>query len=225
MNSPEVRLAILEDHELFRNGLIEFLSKDQRLRVVIEASKSAELFQKLKSFEIDIIIMDVFMPDSNSIEVLKLIRKEYADIKVIILSISTDLYLVNELIEIGVHGYISKAEEPYEIQRAIRHASEGRIYQNKILTDALYSNLHSLKSRKIDLSMTFSKREQQILQLLWEEKSNKEIADICYLGTRSIEKIRQFMKAKTGCKSTIGLMKYAIAHKILNTKIEARNFV
>jgi DNA-binding NarL/FixJ family response regulator len=213
-----INLALVDDHSLFRKTLKAFLSEQKDLKVVIQVSDVFELFSKLKTSDVDVLILDVFMPELNGNVALKMIRTDYPAIKIVVLSMSTDMNLISDMLDFGIHGYISKADEPDELLRAITAASEGRLYRNKLLTEALYWNTQNNVSAAIlnEPQASLNERDKKILQLIWEEKSNKEMADELFLGVRSVEKIRQDMKEKIGVKSTVGLLKYAIARKIIN---------
>ncbi|HYE53952.1 MAG TPA: response regulator transcription factor, partial [Chitinophagaceae bacterium] len=194
-----------------------YLSQQKHIEVIIEASNAVELINELKSKPADIVLLDIFMPELNGDEAVKIIRSQHPDTKVIILSMHTDLAVVNDLIDTGIHAYISKSDEPEQLLQAIRSVCENRIYKNKIFTEALYWNRQlNVKYGGINrVNNSLEDREKKILQLLWEEKSNKEIADEVFLSVRSIEKIRQSMKEKLGVKSTIGLIKYGLNNKII----------
>jgi len=217
MANGSISIAIADDHTLFRKSLKGYLSQQKSIEVVIEASNAVELINELKNKTADIVLLDIFMPELNGDEAVKIIRAQYPDIKVIILSMYTDLAMVNDLIDTGIHAYISKADEPEQLLQAIRSVCENRIYKNKIFTEALYWNRQlNVKYGNIGkVNNSLEDREKKILQLLWEEKSNKEIADEVFLSVRSIEKIRQSMKEKLGVKSTIGLIKYGLNTKII----------
>jgi len=216
MLSRPINLAIVDDHALFRKTLKEFLSEQKNIRVAIQASDIPDLHNKLREASIEILLMDIFLPGQNGDEALKTIRYEYPDLKILVLSMSTDMELISDLLDGGIHGYINKADEPEELLQAIGTVSEGRIYRNRIFTEALYWNRQNyIKVDNNGNDILLNQREKKILQLIWEEKSNKEMADELFLGVRSIEKIRQDIKEKIGTKSTIGLMKYAINKKIV----------
>jgi DNA-binding NarL/FixJ family response regulator len=156
------------------------------------------------------------MPGLNGNEAVNLMRREYPDIKILVLSMSNDMDLISDLLDSGIHGYISKSDEPEDLVQAIYTVSDNRIYHNKIYTEALYWNKqNTIRARNEGARALLNEREKKILQLLWEEKSNKEIADELFLGVRSVEKIRQDIKEKIGAKSTVGLLKYAIEKKII----------
>jgi len=209
-------LAIVDDHALFRRTLKNYLSEQPNLNVSIQAADMFDLFTKLKTSPADILLMDVFMPQLTGNEAVKTLRTEYPSLKILVLSMSTDMDLISDLLDAGIHGYISKADEPEELLQAIESASENRIYRNRIFTEALYWNKqNTIKTFAGNSHINLSEREKKILQLIWEEKSNKEIADELFLGIRSVEKIRQDLKEKIGVRSTVGLLKYAIDKKII----------
>jgi DNA-binding NarL/FixJ family response regulator len=135
-----------------------------------------------------------------------------------VLSMSKDLHLISELIEMGINSYISKYDEAEDLVSAIYAVHDNRIYRNSLFTEALYwkTSSESEKTVKDRQALEFSEREKSILQMLWEEKTNKDIADNLFLGIRSIEKIRQTMKEKLGVKTTIGLLKYALKNNIIS---------
>lgn len=216
-------IAIADDHTLFRKALKGFLTQRNNLQVTIEVSTAIELLEQLKSKPVDILVTDISMPELSGFEAVKIIKSLYPRIKVIVLSMYSDLEMVNDLIDIGIHAYISKADEPEHLLQALNAVIENRVYKNKIFTDALY--WHRQFGTKVSKpNITLEEREKRILQLLWEEKSNKEIADEVFLGVRSIEKIRQAMKEKLGVKSTIGLLKYGLNKKIIGIDKSANAF-
>jgi DNA-binding NarL/FixJ family response regulator len=211
-----INVGIVDDHSLFRKTLKNYLSDQENIHVPIQASGMFDLFEKLKHHSLDVLLMDIFMPEWNGNDALKAIRTEYPLIKILMLSMSADMDLISELLDSGIHGYISKADEPEELLLAIQAVSDGRIYRNRLFTEALYWNKqNNIKTYANEPSAPLNDREKKILHLIWEEKSNKEMADELFLGVRSVEKIRQDLKEKIGAKSTVGLLKYAIDKRII----------
>ncbi|MDO6434630.1 response regulator transcription factor [Flavitalea sp. BT771] len=216
MLSRPINLAIVDDHVLFRKTLKAFLSDQENINVTVQATDIFDLMNKLRAASIDVLLMDIFLPELNGSEALNLIRTEHPTLKILVLSMSSDMNLISDLLDAGIHGYISKADEPEELLQAIRAVADNRIYRNRIFTEALYWNKqNNIKNHVGKSDVTLSDREKKLLQLIWEEKSNKEIADELFLGVRSVEKIRQDMKEKIGVRSTVGLLKYAISRKII----------
>lgn len=211
-------IAIVDEHVLFRRIIKDYLTDQGNIQVVIQASDVSELLNKLKGMDVDVLLMNILRPEVNGSDIIKMIRSEYPDIKMLVLSVTTDLDLVSELLDSGIYGYIAKSATPEDLLQAVQTISNGNIYRNKLFTEALYWNKQNdLRSYAYisDASPVLSDREKRILQLIWEEKSNKEIADDLFLGVKSVEKIRQDMKEKIGAKSTIGMLKYAISQKIV----------
>jgi DNA-binding NarL/FixJ family response regulator len=223
---PKINVAIVDDHTLFRKAVVDMLSKDENLNIKIQASDIIELFGKLRNSNTNVLLMDLFMPQVNARDTLDVIRDEYPKMKILILSMCTDLAVISDLLGCGIHGYISKNDEPDELVQAIISTYENRIYRNKIFTEALY--WHTENNRRTFLhepTVAFDEREQKIIQLLWDEKSNKDIAEEIFLSIRSVEKIRQNMKEKLGVKSTIGLLKYALQKKIIKTNYKISDVI
>jgi DNA-binding NarL/FixJ family response regulator len=212
-----IRLAVVDDHILFRKTLVSYLSEQTNVEVFIQASDLTEILSKLRHSPIDLLIMDVFMPHLNGVDGVKIIRREYPEMKILVLSMSGDMNIISDMLESGIHGYLSKSDEPDNLVEAITAASQGRIYRNRLFTEALYWNKQNhMVSDEKDPYPAINDREKKILQLIWEEKSNKEIADQLFLGVRSVEKLRQDLKEKIGVKSTVGLLKYALNKSIIN---------
>jgi DNA-binding NarL/FixJ family response regulator len=216
MLAKPINVAIVDDHTLFRKTLKNYLSEQRNVHVVIQSPDVPDLLKKLKDFSVDVIVMDIFMPKLNGYEAAILIKEAYPHIKILALSMCTDMGLLSDLLNVGVYSILSKADEPEELIRAITCVSDGRIYRSKLLTEVMYWNMQLDVKKGVDaVNISLREREKEVIQLLWEEKSNKEIAEHLYLGIRSVEKIRQDLKDKLGVKSTVGLIKYAITNKII----------
>lgn len=211
-----INLAIADYHALFRSMVKSFLSEQENIRVILQAPDIFDLHNKLKTASIDILIMDVFLPEWNEFDLLKAIRNEYPEMKILVLSMNSDMDLICSLLDCGIHGYVSKADEPAELLQAIQAIADNHIYRNSIYTEALYwRKQNRVRFFSGESPVILNAREKKMLELIWDEKSNKEIADELFLGIRSIEKIRQDIKEKIGARSTVGLLKYAITKKII----------
>lgn len=222
MPFPPIDIAIVDDHALFRKTLKNFLCEQPNFHVTIQASNIFELLEKLRGSSVEILLMDIFMPEMNGDEALKILRQEFPAVRILVLSMNTDIGLVGDMLDGGIHGYISKFDEPEELLRGITSVAEGRIYRNKFFTEALYLNKqNNIRTFGNETCASLNERDVKILRLIWEEMSNKEIADELFLGVRSVEKIRQDMKEKLGVKSTVGLLKYAISKRLI--EVNTRN--
>ena len=219
MTSRPINLAIVTMFTLFRKALKSILSERNNLNVCVLAADFQALFTELKYTSVDVLILDITSPQEAIAEILRELLNEYKDLKIVVVSDCTDYDLISYLIDSGIHAFISRSDEPEEMIRAIQSVVNYGFYSNRLLTEALYRNKqNSLRNLSVDGRTTLSEREKKILQLIWEEKSNKEMAENLFLGIRSIEKIRQDMKEKIGVKSTIGLMKFAIDKRIIDIR-------
>ena len=219
MISESISVAIVDDHLLFRKVLQDFLCRQTRININIQASNLNELFAKLKYSKIQVLVTDLFMPQPDVFEALDMLNTIYPELRILILSMCTDLTVISSLLDLGIHGYISKSEEPEVLVDAIFSVSANKIYRNSLFIEALLHNRQTTKKNRVNgTQIQLNEREIRILELLWEEKSNKEIAEEIFLSVRSVEKIRQDMKDKVGVKSTVGLFKYAIEKKIIGNR-------
>jgi len=215
MSSTPINVGIFDDHSLFREFLKSYLSQQVNINVAVVASDVGDLMNKLRVDFVDILILDIFLPRLHDIEAIEAIRGKYPAIKILVLSMSTDMNLVSNMLDAGIHGYVCKSDEPQQMLDAIHSIVHNRMFRNKWLTEGLYwSRQLVLEGNKAKYSL-LSDREKRVLQLLWEEKNNKEIADELFLGLRSVEKIRQDIKEKIGAKTIVGILKYGIHKKII----------
>jgi DNA-binding NarL/FixJ family response regulator len=211
-----IQLAILDDQTLFRKTLKNYLSEQKECRVLADDSDIGELIKKARGLPIDVLLMDACIRGLSGDNAVRVFREQFPAIKILVLSGCNDLDTIGVLIEAGINGYVSKAEEPEELIKAIAAAFEDRIYCNRLFTEALYwRNQNNFRFDGMGRTKPLSDREQRLLQMIWDEKTNKEIANELFLGVRSIEKMRQDMKERIGIKSTIGLLKYAINRRII----------
>jgi len=183
----------------------------------MEADNAIDLLDRLKETRVDIILLDLFMPKLSGIDAVTIIRNEYPGIKIIIVTLCTDLKIVRGILNLGIYAYVSKNEDPSHLYQAIMFASEGRIYRNHLFTEALYQDKEKEIRRGLKKTeVSLDEREKKIIQLLWEDKSNKEIASIVHLSISSIEKIKQELKERLVVKSIAGLFSYALQHGIIS---------
>ncbi len=218
-----IKVALVDDHQLFRKLLAGYLSQQREIEVIFEASDASELFSKINCTHIDILLLDTFMPKMNGIDAATILRNEFPNIKIVIVSLCTDINVITAFLDIGIYAYLSKTEDPNNLITAIKAASENRIYKSDLFTEALYKSKESeIKNAIRKNERILDQREQQIIQLIWEEKSNKEISEAVYLSVSSVEKIKQELKDRLDVRSIAGLIRFGILNGIisLNRTIE-----
>lgn len=219
MNPPEskiIKVAIADDHALFRTGVRTALSNRKDIELIAEAENGVQLLDMLKNMEPDVILLDIKMPVMDGITTLLEIRKLYPDVKVIILSMHDEYSMVAKLMEIGANSYLTKHNDSDAIYEAIKTCYEQEFFFNELTNKAL---LAGLRTKRLDSALAedahLTEKELHVLKLICREKTTKEIADIVEISPRTVEAIRDKLKVKTGAKSMAGLVMFAVNHGIL----------
>lgn len=211
-----IKVAIADDHALFRTGVRTALSFKKDIQLVGEADNGMQLLEQLAKVEPDVILLDIQMPVMDGITALPEIRKIYPSVKVIILSMHNDHSMISKLMEIGANSYLTKNSDSETIYEAIKTCYEQEFYFNDITNMALLSGLRTKRQESlISEDPPLSEKEIKILKLMCEEKTTKEIAEIIEISPRTVEAIRDKLKIKTGARSMAGLVMYAVRHGIL----------
>jgi DNA-binding NarL/FixJ family response regulator len=206
-----IKVAIADDHALFRTGVKTSLSTKKDIQMVAEAENGMQLLNLLKHIKPDVILLDIQMPIMDGYATLPEIKKIYPDMKVIMLSMINDPSMITRMMEIGANSYLTKESDSEMIYQAIRTCYESEFYFNDLTNKALLSGLRMKKPAESAIpDVQLSDKEVTILKLMCEEKSTKEIADIVDLSPRTVEAIRDKLKTKTGVKSMAGLVMYAV---------------
>ncbi|GAB2662418.1 response regulator transcription factor [Flavihumibacter cheonanensis] len=209
-NHP-IKVAIADDHALFRAGVKTALSAKKDVELIAEADNGMQLLNLLKHIEPDVILLDIQMPIMDGISTLPEIRKINPHVKVIILSMHNDHSMISKLMEIGANSYLTKNSDSETIYQAIKTCYEQEFFFNELTNKALLTGLRTRKNEPEHLmDAQLSEKEIRILKLMCEEKTTKEIADIVDISPRTVEAIRDKLKTKTGAKSMAGLVMYAV---------------
>jgi DNA-binding NarL/FixJ family response regulator len=215
LNRP-IKVAIADDHALFRAGVKTALMGKKDVELIAEADNGMQLLNLLKHIEPDVILLDIQMPIMDGIQTLPEIRKLYPQVKVIILSMHNDHSMISKLMEIGANSYLTKNSDSETIYQAIKTCYEQEFFFNELTNKALLSGLRTKRSEpNSPQDISLSEKEIMILKLMCEEKTTKEIADIVEISPRTVEAIRDKLKTKTGAKSMAGLVMYALKSGII----------
>lgn len=211
-----IRIGIADDHAIFREGFKVLLKNQTELELVCEAENGEQLLEFTEQEQPDVVIVDIKMPVMDGIEVCKQIKKKFPDIKVIALSMFNDDNLIVDMLEAGARGYLLKNTNKAELLLAVRTVYRGSTY---------YCDATSLKLTKMIAESKFNPykrhpvkkftgREIDIIRLICEQQTNKEIAHNLGLSIRTVESHRENIQEKTGAKNMIGVAVYAIKHGI-----------
>ena len=181
-----IKLVIADDHSMIREGLRQLLELDENIKVVAEASDGIEAIQKLKENDVDVLLLDINMPNMNGLETLKNIERNNMDVKVLILTIHNEVDYLIKAVEIGCDGYVLKDSDSNLLRKAIYTVYEGEQFIQPSLTPVLNAGLAS----KVDIDdklNELTRREIEVLKLIAEGLFNKEIASKLDISERTVK--------------------------------------
>src|SRR5690349_6877417 len=213
-----IKVAIADDHKIFRDGIRMALKDKEYLRILWEAEDGKDLQHKMQLKLPDVILMDIRMPEVDGINAISLIRKEHEDLKIIVLTMYDDQEMISRMMEMGANAYLTKTTDPEEIYNAILTCMNDDFYFNDLVNKAVLLKLQHKKQVKqyYPNPIKFNEKELKILKLISEDKTTEEISKEVYLSPRTIETLRQNMKTKVGAKTIAGLVMYGMRNKLIN---------
>ncbi|OLY93618.1 two component transcriptional regulator, LuxR family [Cnuella takakiae] len=218
MSSEQIRVAIADDHKIFRDGLKMALENREHLSIVWEAEDGSALMHQLRRDLPDVLLLDIRMPEIDGINAIGLIRKEFEDLRIIVLTMFDDEELITKMMEMGANAYLTKTTDPAEIYQAITTCVKEEFYFNDLVNKAVLLKLQHKKNARqfYPNPVKFSEKELQVLKHITEDKTTEEISKEVFLSPRTVETIRQKMKEKAGVKTIAGLVVYALRNKLLD---------
>jgi two-component system nitrate/nitrite response regulator NarL len=210
----KIKVLVVDDHPVVRKGLQSCLERQPRLKVVGEASDGEEALSKTRELGPDVVLMDISMPKMSGLAVTELMRKQSPKVKVLILSMHSNREYIFRIIQAGAHGYVSKVAKPEELFRAIEMVYEGEPFFSPDIARAALNQLVSSGGKGPPFDQLTS-REREVLVLIAEGKSNKEIASKLGIGVRTIETHRERIMRRLDIHSVAGLTKFAVANGMI----------
>jgi DNA-binding NarL/FixJ family response regulator len=209
----KIRIIIVDDHQLFRNGLKILLNAIPEFEVTGEASNGEEFLKILRDTRAEIALMDINMPEMDGIEATRKGLKICPDLDVIALSMYGEEEYYNKMVDAGAKGFVLKDSDISEVKEAILTVRKGGSYFSQEL---LYHVIQKIKNRENESkSANLSKREKEILLKICEGLSNQEIAETLFISKRTVDKHRANLLGKTNSKNTASLILFAIKNKLI----------
>ncbi len=211
-----IRIVLADDHEIFRDGFMGLLKKQQEIVLIGEASNGEELVKITEKLVPDVVLTDIRMPKMDGIAATKVLTGRFPHINVIALSMFNDDNLIIDMMEAGAKGYLLKNAHKFEIIEAIKTVYNQETYYCKQTSDKLIQMM--AKSRfnpaKEASKATFTEKEMEVITLICKQFSNKEISQQLFLSVRTIEGYRKKVQEKMKVKNTAGIVVYAIQNKL-----------
>ena len=214
--SEGLKIYIVDDHKLFREGLKLLLSTQNFVQHIYEASNGREFIENMSLVDCDVVLMDIEMPEMNGIEATERALKIKPDLKVIVLSMYGDEQYYYKMVDAGVKGFVLKSSGIERVISAINTVARGENYfSEELLMNILNHMREDGKSEPELVDNEISEREMEILYHVCLGLSNQEIADKLFISKRTVDKHRANLLSKTGCRNTAALVMYAIKNKMV----------
>ncbi|MGZ3845276.1 MAG: response regulator [Flavisolibacter sp.] len=213
-----IKVAIADDHKIFRKGVILSLRPFTNIKFVLEADNGDQLLEGVAASEPDVVLMDLRMPGKDGIETTKILSKQYPNIHVIVLSMYEDDRFVSHMMENGASGYLLKNAEPQEIRRAVMDVYEKGYYLNNFVNRILLKKSHAKQKAVPSLNneITLTDRERDVLKFICMEFTAQEIAQKMDISPRTVEAIKDRLMERFGSKNTAGLVFFAVKNNLVD---------
>jgi len=212
-----IRVFITDDHEMYLEGLALLLGKQRDIQVIGTALSGKALLEQLQGLQTDILLLDVYLPDITEEELLQNIRASRPELKVIYLTLLRGTRYIHKLTRYNIQGYVLKNAPQPALLTALRAVYDGSSYFSKDIhigdKGEDFRNTITIEDRQIDDIL--SRRELEVLKLICREYSNAEIAEKLFLSVSTVETHRKNLIAKLGVNNTVGLVKFALRHKLI----------
>lgn len=218
MTEEITKIILVDDHEIFRNGLKQLLNSIGGVKIIAEATNGAEFLEVIENHSPDIVFMDINMPKLDGIDATEKVLEKYPDLKIIALSTFGDNEYFNKMLNAGVRGYMLKNSRKNDFMDALEaiHKNDDYFYSNELLLNysknIINKQVETIEREKLP---KLSKREEEILQLVCMGKSNEEIADKLFISKRTVENHKTNLIQKTETGNTVNLVIYAYKNKLV----------
>lgn len=212
--SRKIAVGIVDDHKLFRSGVVDIINDSKEFQVKISASNGDELFAGLKKNNIQILLLDINLKEENGLDILIKLSETNPDLKVIMLTMLNEASYINTMVLKGAKGYLLKDTTPEILLTTLKKVHEEGKYYDTYTTNILVDSLQS-KEKLVSFGIELSQIEIDILKYISAGKTADEISLLIFKSTRTIEGYRQKLLEKTGCRNIAELVSWGWKNKIL----------
>lgn len=210
------RVLLVDDHQIIIDGLKGLMEPESNVQIKKEATTGKEALEMIREGEIDLILLDISLPDKSGFELCAQIKADHASIKIIALTMYGEPGYINKMIKAGVDGYILKNAGKEEILRAIETVMQGGRYFSEEVTQSILSAPGTTPTKPGHLIQKLTRREKEILRLIVEEHTTDEIAQQLFISSSTVISHRKSLLRKLNAKNTAGLVKAAYEFQLLD---------
>lgn len=214
-----VKIMLVDDHKMIREGIKTYLAEDPKYDIVGEAENGIDCLNQLENLEVDLILTDLHMPEMDGIELAKEVKERYPDLKLIALTMMGESQHIKQMLAEGALGYLLKNCGETEVKLAIQNVMMGGTYYSPEVTNIIMNNIRKVKPKSggnVAMEMPLTDREKEVLKLILKEYTNQEIADELYISVRTVDAHKRNLLDKTGSKNVAGLVIYAIDRQLFD---------
>jgi len=213
-----INILIVDDHKMFVDGLESILEREEDIRILHKCYCARDVFRDNILDQVDIILLDINLPDQSGLEVCKNLAKMYKDIKILVLSMFDEESYITEILKSGALGYILKNTGRKELITAIRTVSSGKTYFSEAVTKTIMNGLMNKNKEGKPAEKVIPKitrREREVLDLIISENTNQEIAKKLFISLKTVEAHRSSLLSKLNARNTAGLVRIAIENNLI----------
>ena len=209
-SQPEpLQVLLVDDHAIITDGVQSLLSSQENYHVVGTVNSAEDAIRFLEKEKVDLMISDYSLPGMDGLGLVRYVKKTHPSLKVVILSMHRESHLVKEILKEGILGYVLKDDPSSELLNALENAEKGKVYLSDDINKMLIEALHFKQEQKL-----FSDREREILKLIAQEHSSKQIADILFISERTVESHKRNMMKKADTNTSIGLVNFGYKNNL-----------
>ncbi|MCF6366754.1 MAG: response regulator transcription factor [Bacteroidales bacterium] len=213
----KIKVFIVDDHKIVRNGLFAMLIANKEIEVIGEAGNGEELFKSLNNNIPDVILLDISMPGISGVEISKILSDKYPQIQILIISMNTDERTILSALKVGIKGFLPKDTSKEELIKAIISVNIGNEYFGTEISQIIYKNyIESINPGSKQNKLEITEREIEVIRYISDGLSYKEIGTKMFISPRTVETHRNNILSKLKLRTNIDLVKYAVKNEIIN---------
>jgi two-component system, NarL family, nitrate/nitrite response regulator NarL len=205
----KTKILVVDDHAIVLDGIKSLLAEIENIEIAATVTNANEALTLLKQIKADLVITDINMPGMDGLEFIKTIRRDFPPIKIIVLSLHDEAHFVRNIMKQRVQGYILKNDASSELVEAVHRVLAGKTFFSSKISQVMMEQINSPASENL-----LSERELEIIRLIVQEKSSKQIADKLFISERTVETHRKNIFRKTATNNIVGLIKFAFANNL-----------